>query len=294
MAMVEGRLRDRASDWSALAETARAQRVLSREEELALARRAAEGDARARETLVLTHLRLAIRMASGMRGYDLPHEDLVDEAVAGLVLAVDRYDADNGARLSTYAMLWMRATMNEYVLRNWTLVRFASTQQHRSLFFRLRGIKRRLGIEGALTKGSPQLALVVSDTGFDERVVIQMDERMSGRDASLNAPIGDESDSSEMIDLIVSDRPDAFDVVSDDQIERRRSDAIEDALSILKPRERDIARARLLTEDRPTLEELGEVYGVTRERIRQIEAGALKKMKAHLVVHHHKAILLAA
>lgn len=287
-------MRDRATDWSALAETARAQRVLSREEELSLARRAADGDARARDALILCHLRLAITMAARLRGYGLPHEDLVNEAVAGLVTAVDRFDPDNGARLSTYAMLWMRAVMNEYVLRNWTLVRFASTQQHRSLFFKLKGIKRRLGIETPLNVGSPQLARFVEHTGFDEKVVVLMDQRLSGRDASLNAPLTEEAGSMEMIDLIQSEEPDQFDLVSDDQMDRRRADAIEDALAILKPRERDIARARLLTEDKPTLEELGQVYGITRERIRQIEAKALLRISAYISKHHRKDVLLAA
>lgn len=287
-------MNDTGSEWTLLASTARAQRILRPEEEASLLSAAAAGDARARDDLVLTHLRLALRMANRMRGYGMPHGEVVAEAVAGIILAIDRFKPDQGARLATYALIWMRASVNEYLIRNWSLVRFPGSASHRSMFFRLKAIKRKLGIDGPMTEGSEALRRFMDETGFDARAVVEMDRAMTMREFSLNTPISKEEGGGEAIDVMASGDPDPYHLLAEVQIETVRVRAIEEALATLGERERDIARARLLTEDGPTLEELGHVYGVTRERIRQIEAKALQKISRHLRLNHSADVLLAA
>lgn len=284
------------SDWSGIVRMANAQRILEKGEERALLKRAAEGDERARDELVITHLRLCVTMAIKSRGYGLPDSDLVTEAVTGLIIAIDKFDPAHDTRLATYAILWMSAKINEYVFRNWTAVRFPNTKEHRSLFFRLKRIRRTLGIEGPIREGSEELRRFVQESGFSEKAILEMDGRLSGKDASLNAPTrdGEGGMKSEAIDLLVSSAPSPFQQASESQIGRLRIKAIEEAISTFKERDQQIARARLLTDGGPTLEELGRIHGLTRERIRQIEERVRDRIERHILKNYDAKTLLAA
>ncbi len=255
--------------------------MLEPEEEFMLAKSWVENeDSGAAHKLVTSHLRLAAKIAMGYRGYGLPTAEVVSEANVGLMQAVKRFDPDKGFRLATYAMWWIRASIQEYVLRSWSLVKMGTTSAQKKLFFNLRKAKRKIG---ALEDGDlrpENVARIAQELNVTEAEVTSMNRRMSGGDASLNAQVGSEGEGTmEWQDWLEDEDADqATDYAEKNELDARR-ELLNKALSGLNDREKDILVKRKL-EDKPvTLEELSGVYDVSRERIRQIEVRAFEKLQ---------------
>jgi RNA polymerase sigma-32 factor len=253
--------------------------MLAPDEEFMLAKRWQEHqDADAAEKLVTSHLRLVARIAMGYRGYGLPIGEVISEGNVGLMQAVKRFDPDKGFRLATYAMWWIRASIQEYILRSWSLVKMGTTAAQKKLFFNLRRAKSQLQ---ALDDGDlrpEHVKTIATKLGVPEEDVVNMNRRLSG-DASLNAPIRAEAESGEWQDWLVDDTPTQEDrLVEDEELARRKS-YLSSAMSVLNDRERRVFEARRLSEDPATLEQLSEEFGVSRERIRQIEVRAFEKVQ---------------
>ncbi len=255
--------------------------MLTHEEEQSLARRLRESnDLGAAQELVLSHLRLVVSIARGYLGYGLPHADLIQEGNIGLMKAVKRFDPDQGVRLVSYAMHWIKAEMHEYILKNWRLVKVATTKAQRKLFFNLRSNK--VGLDAMSPTQIDALAKLL-DVKREE--VIEMETRLTGRDIALESPTDDEDDKFSPIAYLSSDLSEPTKVLEAEQVTRLQSEGLESALSKLDPRSRRIIEARWLANDDgsgATLHTLAEEFGVSAERIRQVEAAALKKMKGSL------------
>ena len=255
--------------------------MLEPEQEYMLAKRwIEEQDADAAHQMVTSHLRLAAKIAMGYRGYGLPQAEVISEANVGLMQAVKRFDPEKGFRLATYAMWWIRASIQEYILRSWSLVKMGTTSAQKKLFFNLRKAKSRIG---ALDEGDmhpDNVAKIAGDLGVSEAEVVSMNRRLSGGDASLNAMISADGESSmEWQDWLEDEDADqAAEYESQDELSRRR-DMLNSAMSGLNDRERDILTQRRLVDEVVTLEELSENYGVSRERVRQIEVRAFEKLQ---------------
>ncbi|WP_371037831.1 MULTISPECIES: RNA polymerase sigma factor RpoH [unclassified Rhodosalinus] len=258
--------------------------LLEPEEEYMLAKRWVEDqDTEAAHKLVTSHLRLAAKIAMGYRGYGLPQAEVISEANVGLMQAVKRFDPEKGFRLATYAMWWIRASIQEYILRSWSLVKLGTTSAQKKLFFNLRKAKARIG---ALEEGDlrPEaVKQIAHDLGVTEDEVISMNRRMSGGDASLNATVGQEGEGTmQWQDWLEDEGADqAADYEARDELEIRR-ELLAEAMDVLNERERDILTRRRLTEDPLTLEELSGHYDVSRERIRQIEVRAFEKLQTRM------------
>jgi RNA polymerase sigma-32 factor len=258
--------------------------MLEPEEEYMLAKRWADHqDTQAAHTLVTSHLRLAAKIAMGYRGYGLPQAEVISEANVGLMQAVKRFDPDKGFRLATYAMWWIRAAIQEYILRSWSLVKLGTTSAQKKLFFNLRKAKSRIG---ALEDGDlrpENVAQIAHDLGVTEDEVISMNRRLSGGDASLNATVGSEEDSSTQWQdwLEDQDADQAEQYAEADEMSVRR-ELLGEAMDVLNDREKDILTQRRLTEPSVTLEDLSGVYNVSRERIRQIEVRAFEKLQKRM------------
>lgn len=236
------------------------------------------GDTDAAHKLVTSHLRLVARIAMGYRGYGLPIGEVISEGNVGLMQAVKRFDPDKGFRLATYAMWWIRASIQEYILRSWSLVKMGTTAAQKKLFFNLRRVKGQLQ---ALEEGDlkpDQVKKIATKLGVSEDDVVSMNRRLGG-DASLNAPIRAESDSGEWQDWLVDDTPDQEEALAEAEELSQRRNYLSAALSTLNDRERRIFEARRLAEDPATLEDLSAEFGVSRERIRQIEVRAFEKVQ---------------
>jgi len=255
--------------------------MLEPEQEYMLAKRwIEEQDADAAHQMVTSHLRLAAKIAMGYRGYGLPQAEVISEANVGLMQAVKRFDPEKGFRLATYAMWWIRASIQEYILRSWSLVKMGTTSAQKKLFFNLRKAKSRIG---ALDEGDmhpDNVAKIAGDLGVSEAEVVSMNRRLSGGDASLNAMINADGESSmEWQDWLEDEDADqAAEYESQDELSMRR-DMLNSAMSGLNDRERDILTQRRLVDEVVTLEELSENYGVSRERVRQIEVRAFEKLQ---------------
>jgi RNA polymerase sigma-32 factor len=256
--------------------------MLEPEEEYMLAKRwVEEQDTEAAHKMVTSHLRLAAKIAMGYRGYGLPQSEVISEANVGLMKAVKRFDPEKGFRLATYAMWWIRASIQEYILRSWSLVKMGTTSAQKKLFFNLRKAKSRIG---ALDDGDmhpDKVKRIAIDLGVSESEVVDMNRRLSGGDASLNAMVGSSDGESSMEWqewLEDTDADQAGDYEYRDELETRK-ELLQQAMSILNARERDILRKRRLSETVVTLEELSEEYNVSRERIRQIEVRAFEKLQ---------------
>ena len=255
--------------------------MLEPEEEYMLAKRWVDHeDAEAAHKLVTSHLRLAAKIAMGYRGYGLPQAEVISEANVGLMQAVKRFDPEKGFRLATYAMWWIRASIQEYILRSWSLVKLGTTSAQKKLFFNLRKAKARIG---ALEEGDlhpDNVAKIAHDLNVTEDEVISMNRRMSGGDASLNATISADGDSSMQWQdwLEDEDADQATDYEERDELETRR-EMLGEAMDVLNEREKDILTQRRLSDQTVTLETLSEQYGVSRERIRQIEVRAFEKLQ---------------
>ncbi|WP_181259321.1 MULTISPECIES: RNA polymerase sigma factor RpoH [Telluria group] len=258
--------------------------MLTHDEEVQLGRRLKDNnDLKAAEKLVLSHLRLVVSIARGYLGYGLPHADLIQEGNIGLMKAVKRFDPDQGVRLVSYAMHWIKAEMHEYILKNWRLVKVATTKAQRKLFFNLRSHKQGLD---AMTPGQIDQLAKMLDVKREE--VIEMETRLSGRDIALESPTDDEDDKFAPIAYLSSDQNEPTKVLEAEQVTRLQSEGLETALSKLDPRSRRIVEARWLANDDgsgATLHTLADEFGVSAERIRQIESAALKKMKGALAAY---------
>ena len=254
--------------------------VLTQEEEASFARRwRQQGDREAAYRLVTSHLRLVAKIAMRYRGYGLPIADIVSEGNIGLMQAVRRFDPERGIRLSTYAMWWIKATIQEYVLRSWSLVRISANSAQKKLFFKLRRTKSAIS---ALDEGDlrpDQVRTISERLKVSEREVVDMDRRLRG-DVTLNSRINDAPDAGEVLDQLVDPSP-CHDIklAEDDELAQRRT-ALKAAIQILSARERHIFTERYLSEDPPKLEKLAVKYGISRERIRQIELRAFQKVKS--------------
>ena len=255
--------------------------MLEPEQEYMLAKRwIEEQDADAAHQMVTSHLRLAAKIAMGYRGYGLPQAEVISEANVGLMQAVKRFDPEKGFRLATYAMWWIRASIQEYILRSWSLVKMGTTSAQKKLFFNLRKAKSRIG---ALDEGDmhpDNVTKIAGDLGVSEDEVISMNRRLSGGDASLNAMVNADGEGSmEWQDWLEDEDADqAADYEMQNELSMRR-DMLNSAMSGLNDRERDILTQRRLVDEVKTLEELSENYGVSRERVRQIEVRAFEKLQ---------------
>jgi len=248
-------------------------------EEYMLAKRWREhGDRQAAHRLVTSHLRLVAKIAMGYRGYGLPISEVVSEGNVGLMQAVKRFDPDKGFRLATYAMWWIKAAIQEYILRSWSLVKMGTTANQKKLFFNLRKAKGKIS---ALDEGDlrpDQVKQIATRLGVTEQDVVDMNRRLGG-DVSLNAPLREEGEGGEWQDWLVDDSASQESVLAAAQEGQNRLAALRDALGVLNPRERRIFEARRLADDPITLEELSTEFGVSRERVRQIEVRAFEKIQ---------------
>jgi RNA polymerase sigma-32 factor len=253
--------------------------MLEPQEEYMLAKRWREhGDREAAHKLVTSHLRLVAKIAMGYRGYGLPISEVISEGNVGLMQAVKRFEPDKGFRLATYAMWWIKAAIQEYILRSWSLVKMGTTANQKKLFFNLRKAKSKIS---ALSDGDlrpEQVSTIAKRLGVSESDVIEMNRRLGG-DASLNAPIRDDGESGEWQDWLADESDDQETVIAEREELDNRKRALTDALSVLNDRERRIFEARRLSENPVTLEELAEEFGVSRERVRQIEVRAFEKVQ---------------
>ena len=253
--------------------------MLQPQEEYMLAKRWREhGDRNSAHKLVTSHLRLVAKIAMGYRGYGLPISEVISEGNVGLMQAVKRFEPDKGFRLATYAMWWIKAAIQEYILRSWSLVKMGTTANQKKLFFNLRKAKSRIS---ALEEGDlrpDQVKIIAKRLGVTEQDVIDMNRRLGG-DASLNAPIREEGDSGEWQDWLVDDQESQEMVLAESEELATRRKALSEALSVLNDRERRIFEARRLADEPVTLEELAEEFGVSRERVRQIEVRAFEKVQ---------------
>src|SRR4051794_21630502 len=252
--------------------------MLAKDEEFMLAKRWQEHeDPEAAHRLVTSHLRLVAKIAMGYRGYGLPIGEVVSEGNVGLMQAVKRFDPDKGFRLATYAMWWIKAAIQEYILRSWSLVKMGTTANQKKLFFNLRKAKGRISAleEGALKPD--QVKQTAPRLGVPEQDVIDMNRRLSG-DTSLNAPLREEGEG-EWQDWLVDNSPSQETVLARGGEGKTRLSALRDALGVLNPRERRIFEARRLADDPITLEDLSGEFGVSRERVRQIEVRAFEKVQ---------------
>jgi RNA polymerase sigma-32 factor len=259
--------------------------ILSPEEEYMLAKRWREhGDTDAAAKLVNSHLRLVAKIAMGYRGYGLPVSDLISEGNVGLMQGVKKFEPDRGFRLATYAMWWIRASIQEFILRAWSLVKMGTTANQKKLFFNLRRMKNQINAfdEGDLKPQDVQK--IATDLGVSEEEVVSMNRRMAmGGDTSLNAPLKDSEGESQWQDFLVDSGPLQDELIAEDEESQVRHDLLVTALNSLNDREKHILMERRLADEPKTLEELSQVYGVSRERIRQIEVRAFEKLQAALL-----------
>ncbi len=258
--------------------------MLEPEEEYMLAKRWVDHeDTTAAHKMVTSHLRLAAKIAMGYRGYGLPQAEVISEANVGLMQAVKRFDPEKGFRLATYAMWWIRASIQEYILRSWSLVKLGTTSAQKKLFFNLRKAKSRIGAleEGDLRPENVQR--IAHDLGVTEAEVVSMNRRLSGGDASLNAMVGGEGEGATQWQdwLEDTDADTAHDYEEKDEMTARRA-LLTEAMDVLNDRERDVLMQRRLADETITLEDLSTQYSVSRERIRQIEVRAFEKLQKRM------------
>jgi len=257
--------------------------LLEPEEEYMLAKAWVDRqDSAAAHKLVTSHLRLAAKIAMGYRGYGLPQAEVISEANVGLMQAVKRFDPEKGFRLATYAMWWIRASIQEYILRSWSLVKLGTTSAQKKLFFNLRKAKAKVG---ALEEGDlrpENVAKIAHDLSVSEEEVVAMNRRLAGSDASLNATVGSEDGGAQWQDWLEDEDSDQAGAYAEkDELDTRRA-LLAQAMSVLNDREKDVLIQRRLADEPKTLEDLSESYGVSRERIRQIEVRAFEKLQAKM------------
>lgn len=277
MAATKGNFPDR-SDRRYIAQVMNAP-LLEREHEVDLARRwRDEKDADALHEIIEAHIRLVVRIASKFKGYGMPIGDLIQEGNTGLLEAANRFDPERNVRFSTYATWWILAAMQEYIVRNSSIVRIGTTPAQKSLFFNLRKLRAQLTDNSGARMTDEQRRLIATELGVPLAAVERMESHLSRPDQSLNATIGD-SDADEFMDMLSDDAPSPEAIVGDLIDGETRAQWLKEAMEHLTPRERDVITQRFLREDKTTLAEIGETFGVTKERIRQIEGKALSKLR---------------
>ena len=253
--------------------------MLSAEEEYMLAKSWRDrGDLRSAHKLITSHLRLVAKIAMGYRGYGLPVSEMVSEGNIGLMQAVKKFEPEKGFRLATYAMWWIKASIQEYVLRSWSLVKMGTTTAQKKLFFNLKKIKNQISSGNNGDLKAEHVDKISKMLNVKKEEVVSMNRRLLGKEKSLNTPIKDES-GVEWQDWIVDDKVDQELKLSHEQEFNQRKKLMDDSISILNPREKDILTSRRLSENAPTLEDLSKKYDISRERIRQIETKAFEKLQ---------------
>jgi RNA polymerase sigma-32 factor len=258
---------------------------LDREEEHDLAVRWKDDhDQDALHRITVAHMRLVISVAARFRHFGLSMGDLIQEGYVGLLEAAARFEPEREVRFSTYATWWIRASMQDYILRNWSIVRGGTSSAQKALFFNLRRLRAKLAQGGEMQAGAALYRKISSELGVSEADVALMDSRLSNPDSSLNAPVGDDgAGSADRMDFLVSDAPLPDEVVGEAIDVERRSNWLHKALDVLNDRERQIIARRRLQDDGATLEALGESLGISKERVRQIESRAMEKLRLALV-----------
>jgi RNA polymerase sigma-32 factor len=257
--------------------------LLTSEEEFEYGVRFAKtGDKEAAKILIQSHLRLVVKMARKFKNYGLPIIDLVSEGNLGLMQAVKKFDPQKGFRFATYAMWWIRAYMQDYILRSWSLVKIGTTVAQKKLFFNLHKIKKKLGASTDKEMLSQHVAQIASELNVSQKEVIEMNSRLSQSDTSLNNLVNDEDDSREVVDLMVSNDPSQEEIAIQNQEKSQQQAIFKKAFSCLNEREQDILTKRQISENPLTLEELSQIYQVSRERIRQIEENSINKIKKEI------------
>ena len=275
------------ADWSVTAESGltrylweiRRFPMLEPHEEYMLAKRWREhGDHEAAHKLVNSHLRLVVKIARGYRGYGLPISEVISEGNVGLMQAIKRFEPEKGFRLATYAVWWIKASIQEYILRSWSLVKMGTTANQKKLFFNLRKAKSKISVLDEGDMRPDQVKIIAQRLGVTEQDVIDMNRRLGG-DVSLNAPIREDGDSGEWQDWLVDESANQETTLAESEEFDNRRKALASALSVLNDRERRIFEARRLAEDPITLAELAEEFGVSRERVRQIDVSSFEKVQ---------------
>ncbi len=260
--------------------------LLSREEEFDLAVRWKEHkDIDAAHKLVVSNLRFVVKIAHEYKDYGLKLMDLVQEGNIGLMQAVKKFDPHKGFRLISYAVWWIRAYIQNFIIKSWSLVKIGTTQAQKKLFYKMKGAKRALGID--ITK-EEDISAIAKKLDVKDDVVREMDQRLSGRDLSLNSSIGDDEDETSYIDLISEDPAQEADLIEDEE-QRILANDIKDAFKVLNDKERYIIKKRIMSQKPKTLQEIADKYSVSRERIRQIEVGALKKLRNVPAIENYAA-----
>ena len=253
--------------------------ILSSEEEYMLAKKwRNRGDLKSAQKLITSHLRLVAKIAMGYRGYGLPVSEMVSEGNIGLMQAVKKFEPEKGFRLATYAMWWIKASIQEYILRSWSLVKMGTTAAQKKLFFNLKKIKNQLSANNAGDLRAEHVDEISKRLNVKKEEVVSMNRRLLGKEKSLNDPIKDEG-GAEWQDWLVDNRTDQELKLSHKQEFAKKKKLMDNSMSILNPREKEILTARRLSEDIVTLEDLSKIYKVSRERIRQIETKAFEKLQ---------------
>jgi RNA polymerase sigma-32 factor len=254
--------------------------LLEKDQEYNLAKRWREnGDHNAAHQLVTSHLRLAAKIAMNYRGYGLPITEIISEGNVGLMQAVNRFEPEKGFRFATYAVWWIRASIQDYILRSWSLVKIGTTKNQKKLFFKLRSVKRKISaMESGRDLHPDQITLIAKSLDVADQDVIDMDRRLRG-DTSLNAPIQDNGEADEWQSFLVDQSPSPEAIVADQDEKDYQQKALASAIDVLSGRERRIFEARHLADQPRTLEDLAAEFNVSRERIRQIEARAFEKVR---------------
>ena len=258
--------------------------MLSAEEEYTLATRLnVHGDTEAAHQLVTSHLRLVAKLAMGYKGYGLPITDIISEGNVGLMQAVQKFDPEKGFRLATYALWWVKAAMQEYILRSWSLVKIGTTAVQKKLFFNLRKAKNQIQAYEDGDLNPENLEKISKQLNVPEKEVVNMNRRMAGADPSLNAKVSsDDGSLTEWQDWLVEESPNQEEEFAEQEEDGIRKELISESLKVLNERELDIIQTRRLEETPTTLEELSEKYDISRERVRQIEVRALEKIKEEI------------
>ncbi len=256
--------------------------ILEAKEEYMLAKAWVDhGDLKSAHKLVTSHLRLVAKIASGYRGYGLPISELISEGNMGMMHAVKRFDPEKGFRLATYAMWWIRASIQEYILRSWSLVKIGTTAAQKKLFFNLRRIKNKISALDDKDLSPKEVEKIANELNVPEKEVISMNRRMIGSDQSLNSPYSDDGHG-EWQDWLADEKPNQEDIFADAEELSVKQSILNESLILLSEREQDIISQRQLRENPKTLEELSKKYKVSRERIRQIEAKAFEKLQKEM------------
>lgn len=256
---------------------------LSQEEELAFAKRLhEESDVEAAHKLVTSHLRLVVKLAMGFRGYGLPVMDLIAEGNIGLMHAVKKFDHSKGFRLSTYAMWWIKASIQEYVLRSWSLVKIGTTSAQKKLFFNLRKLRNRLQKVDSAALSQDEVAMIAHELDVQESDVAMMDQRLNQHDVSVHTPIHGEDENLELIDALAGDDASQETLLLEHQEQDYHKSLLQKAMASLNEREQIIIQERKLKEPVATLDELSQRFGISRERVRQVEARAFEKLQAFI------------